>query len=194
MKLHLLPAVVCFAVFSWHGPAHAAGESSSLTAYSPDQAHVAIRHGHDRVQYRSASNNAVRGTFYICHAQALAFSANGQLLAVAGGPSGSPAKIKVWRLSDRELLCEIVASGGGALTLAVSSDGQWIAAVTADAGVEVWRITDGQRQCVRAMHWTPSCVRFSEGDKEVVLERGDGLESRFNPADGRLSTAQTKAR
>ena len=143
---------------------------------------------------RRASDGALEATLYICHAQALAFSPNGNLLAAAGGQNGSPAKIKVWRLSDHQQLCEIIASGAGALFLALSLDGSLIAAAGCDGQVEVWRTATGERHRVRAMSAGVKSLRFSPDNKSVLVLGADGIEQCFSPADGRAVKADVSGR
>src|SRR5262245_54394321 len=133
----------------------------ALIAYAPDKAHLAQVGGDQgRIQYRRTSNNNLEGTFYICHAQALAFSPDGKLLAAAGGKNGCPAKVKVWRLGDHQQLCEIVTSGDGTRALALSRDGNLIAAICADGRVELWHVSGSESRWVRTTSAGAKSVRF----------------------------------
>jgi WD40 repeat protein len=176
------------------GVAQSATLPKTLVAFSPDSTRVAVIEGQGRLQVRQASDGALEATFYICHAQALAFCQNGNLLAAAGGQNGSRAKIKVWRLSDHQQLCEIIASGAGALLLALSRDGSLIAAVGSYGQVEIWRTATGERQCVRAMPAEVKSLRFSPDNKLLLVQGTDGTGHSFSAVDGRTVKADLSDR
>jgi len=95
--------------------------SEPLVVCASDGNHTASVGGTGRISYCRTDSNVVVRTFYICHPKAMAFSEDGQLLAAVGGPNGSPAKIKVWRISDHHQLCEIAVSGESARLIAVAT-------------------------------------------------------------------------
>jgi hypothetical protein len=139
-----------------------------------------------RILCRRTSSNTVEQTFYICHAKALAFSEDGGLLAAAGGPNGSPAKLKVWRTSDRRQLCEIMLSDNGASLIAISSDERFV--VHANQGhVVARRISDGQPQWSRSFPSAARSLRFSADGKTLFVRDVDGINHSLDPASGRES-------
>ena len=160
-----------------------------LAVCSPDETHVASVAEQGRIHYRRASDNTVEHTFYICHPQAICFSANGKLLAAAGGANGSRAKIKVWRLSDHQPIGEIIMAGEGVNALALSADGSLVAGATADGRVEVWRVSDGQSQWSRTVVGAAKSIRFSPDSRRLLIRAENGTERQFEAGNGRPVTA-----
>ena len=162
----------------------AASRAETLAMCSPDGIHVASIGEHGRVFYVRAEDNRVVHTFYICHAQTLAFSTDGKLLAAGGRRNGCQAKIKVWRMADDKQLCEIVADMESIRTLAVSADEKLVAAADANGTVVAWRISDGAGQWSRSL---PSIrtIHFTPDSRRVLVERPDGTQRWLDSAKGR---------
>src|SRR5262245_55267969 len=118
---------VALVASGWLTTAHPLNAAQSLRVCSPDGTCLATAAEHGRIQYYTCAGDSVQSTFYICHPRAIAFSEDGTLLAAVGGTNGNPAKIKIWRLADRQQLCEIVTNGQEIRALAVSEDGHLVA-------------------------------------------------------------------
>ncbi|MCX7992248.1 MAG: Ig-like domain-containing protein [Fimbriimonadales bacterium] len=70
----------------------------------------------------------------------IAYSPDGQYLASASEDS----TIKIWRLSDGQLVRTLTGHASGVFSLAFSPDGQYLASGSEDAAVKIWRVSDGQ--------------------------------------------------
>jgi WD40 repeat protein len=158
---------------------------ASEVACSPNGTHFAATIEPGRIIYRNAGDNTVRATFYICHPMAVSFSEDGRLLAAAGGRNGSPAKVKVWRVQDHQLLCEITTRGEGFKVLALSSDGQLIAGASAEGRVEVWRVSDGQALWSRIVSNPMQSMLFSPDSRRLAVQTEKGNQRSFDAGNGR---------
>jgi WD40 repeat protein len=159
--------------------------AETLVLCSPQGIYTASIGEHGRISYRGTNDDAVEHTFYICNAQALAFSDDGKLLAAAGGRNGSQGKIKVWRLSDHKQLCEIVISGEGARTLGLATDGNIVVAAQSDGSVTAWRVSDGKLQWSRNILPAVQALQFAPDGKGLLVQCADGTERRLDTAKGR---------
>ena len=156
-----------------------------LVVCAPDGTHLVTLTKQGRIQYRQATDYTIQGTFYICYPQAICFSADGKLLAAAGGRNGGPAKIKVWRIADHHQLCQIIAAGEGFNALAFSSDGNLVVGASSDGRLQVWRVSDGQSQWTRFMSSAPKSIRFSLDSKRVLIQAENASDRQFDAGNGR---------
>jgi WD40 repeat protein len=182
-QIRLNTTALCAILSTAASCALCAGEP--LVAYSPNGIHIARAAGQGRIECRNARNGAAEGTFYICHPTAISFSEDGQLLAVAGGRNGSPARIKVWRVHDHQQLCEIFADGEGFKLLVMSSEKRLIVGVSADGRIEAWRVSDGQKQWSRTLPSRVQSVRFSADSQRLLIEIENGGAHQFDVGNGR---------
>jgi WD40 repeat protein len=169
----------------WFATLYSINAAESLVVCAPNGSHFAAVTDQGRIQYRTTVDNTTQYTFYICHPQAISFSANGKLLAAAGGRNGSQSKIKVWRIGDHKELCGIVTTGEGVNALALSADGSLVVGASADGRVEVWRVSDGQSQWSRTLASAAKSIRFSPDSRRLLVRAEDGNERHFDAANGR---------
>ena len=187
-KLAIFRAAAMAAILflsGWLTAAQPSVGAEDLVACSPNQTHVAGVAADGRICYQRSSDGVVEHTFYICHAQALAFSEDGKLLAAAGGRNGSQGKIKVWRVSDRKQLCEIVMACEGARTTALVTDGNLVIVASLNGTIEAWSVTDGKRQWSRSISPTVQAIRFAPDGNGLLIQCADGTECLWDPAKGR---------
>ena len=159
--------------------------AQSLVVCSPDGTHTASVGEYGRILYSDANDPTLKHTFYLCNAQAIIFSDDGKLLAAVGGRNGSQAKIKVWRLSNHQQLCEIVTSGEQARTLALSPDGIHVVTAEAEGRVEAWHVPDGKRRWTRTVSSALNSIRFSTDGLRILVKCVDGIERMWDVASGR---------
>jgi glucose/arabinose dehydrogenase len=76
---------------------------------------------------------------------ALAFSPDGQTLAVAAGNPNARGNISLWHLPDRRLIQSLAAEDNNTVWgVAFSPDGQTLASGSQDNRIRLWRVRDGQ--------------------------------------------------
>src|SRR5262245_51122424 len=90
LRRSLAALIVC----CWCATLYSINAAEPLVVCAPDGSYFATVADHGRIQYRTDVDNATQHTFYICHPQAICFSANGKLLAAAGGRNGCPSRSK----------------------------------------------------------------------------------------------------
>ena len=168
--------------------------AESLVVCSPNGMHFATAAEHGRIDCCNASDGAAQGTFYICHPTAISFSEDCKRLAAAGGRNGSPAKIKVWRVSDHQQLSEIITGGDGYKVIALSLNGRLVGGACADGRVEVWRMSDGQLQWSRQMPGAVEAIRFTSDSRRLVVSAKNRDERQLDACNGRpFPTGHTDA-
>ncbi|HEX7375629.1 MAG TPA: c-type cytochrome domain-containing protein, partial [Pirellulales bacterium] len=123
--------------------------------------------------------------------QSLAFSHDGTLLA-----SGGYRDIKLWqRPRDVRLAAFDTAAADGTQTIAVSTDGKWLATAAADHSIKLWDLATGQlaralaghTAAVTSLRFSPDAARLFSGsaDKSIrVWQTADGAPL------GRIDTPQ----
>jgi WD40 repeat protein len=120
----------------------------------------------------------------------LALSPDGTMLAsggtycgaaCSGQPDANEATIRLWRVSDGQLLREIVGPKVEVLSVAFSPDGQALASGEWDRAVKFWRPADGRL-----------LLTYDEGIDQPIQEvkfSPDGRALGFSTAGGRLVMA-----
>lgn len=159
----------------------------STAICSPDGMHTASVGDPGRIVYCQASDNSVKGTYYACHVQALAFSPDGKLLGAFSGRNGNPGKIKVWSLTDSRQLCEITTSTECIHELAISNNGGLVVAASPDGHLEAWHISSGSLQWSRTMPSPAESLQFTANDKKLRVQSAQGEERLLDPTTGRRS-------
>ena len=161
--------------------------SAFLGTCSPNGSHFVAVADQGRIDYRNTSDNSLQATFYICHPIAISFSPDGKLLAAAGIRNGSPAKVKVWRVHDHQLLCEIMTGGEAFKVISLSSDGVAIAGVTAEGRIEVWRVSDGRSLWFRNISSPVESIQFSTDSRRLLVQTEKKGTCSFDSGNGRPS-------
>ena len=132
-----------------------------------------------RIQYRRTHHGATLRTFYQCHPRALAFSADGRLLAVVAGSNGSPARLKVWKVDDGSLLCRMETKGGSDPLLSFSPDSRLLASISEGSRVNFWQLPEGTLRCSRTTPQPISSIVFSNDGDALVATGVDGRAQRL---------------
>jgi WD40 repeat protein/serine/threonine protein kinase len=152
--------------------------------------------------------NVSVGTIY-----SVAFSPNGQRLALAGGSDRSPGKLEVWDLPTRQAVLTLKGHGGTVISVAFSPDGTSLASGSVDQTIKVWNAQTGQPLRSLSAHqanvwgvaFSPDGKRLVSGGtdhtarvweletgQEVLALRGHTApvhEVAFSPDGQRLATA-----
>lgn len=133
--------------------------------------------------------------------RALAYSADGKLLAAAGGVPGRKGEVKVWR-ADGTLATTISGHSDCIYGLAISPDGKTIATSSYDKLIKLWSVETGQElrtlkdhiDAIYALVFTPDGKRIVSGsaDRSVKVwnvATGERLFTLSEPTDGVNSIA-----
>lgn len=104
--------------------------------------------------------------------RALAFSAERNLLVSAGEDS----VIRLWRVSDGELLQELKGHTGAVHALAFSPDGTLLASGGLDQGIRLWRMRDGlMMKELRGHYHSVDSLAFNADGTRLISGGADGL-------------------
>jgi hypothetical protein len=124
--------------------------------------------------------------------RAVAFSPDGNWLAVAGGPSGRFGEIKIWNVQQPQpkLISTIQGHRDTILAIAFSPDGKTIASASYDKLVKVWDVTTGKQLKTLKEHTDAVyAVAFMPDGKRLVSAAGDRTLKVWDVAEGtRLTT------
>jgi WD40 repeat protein len=114
-------------------------------------------------------------------------SADGKVLAAAGGPRGTGGSVLVWDTATGEPLADLDTAPDRDGRVALSPDGKLLASWDAAAGVEVWDVKQG-----KILHRLPppesrpsrASAVFAPDGKVLAVARGAGVELR-DPGTGK---------
>jgi len=195
MKLpyHLNHLGTCAAIFlfivpgnpSWakdrQAPSRPAGTpaavSSGRATCSADGQFYAVAAPHGRVHYGRSQDGVILRTFYECQPQALEFSPDGRLLAIAGDFNGRPPRVKIWQVSDGALLCRIET--GLRNRLLVFSPDNLLLAVGDGSRLGLWALPKGRMKWLRTTQARISQLSFASDGQAVDAINADGSIQQF---------------
>lgn len=124
--------------------------------------------------------------------QVLQLDTGGMVRAVAFTPAdgllvtaGMQQPIRIWDAADGHRVKILESNEVGTLSIALSSDGRWMASGEMDLSVQVWLLPSGERVgTIRGHQGMPAAVAFSPGastlasasaDRTIHLSRIDGV-------------------
>lgn len=151
----------------------------NLVECSPDGEFFVLGAPDGRLKYIRTANGVTQRTFYQCQPRAVAFSPDGNLLVAAGPANGKQGKIKVWRLADGALVCQIQAELGARLQLYFSHDGQWLAGTGSDSRLHLWQLPQGTLRRSCTLPGDVIRAAFTQDGQAVVAICADGSTTRF---------------
>ena len=157
----------------------ALGETPKLTTCSQDGAFFATAMASGRINYWRAEDRVILRTLHQCHPRAMAFSPDGNFLAIAGGSNGCPARLKVWRLTAGTVDSQIETELGSVPIVNFSSDGRLLVSTGEDFRINVWELPSGTLISSNSTSGLIAHLDFEGGNHVVVVKRNNGVIERF---------------
>jgi WD40 repeat protein len=112
----------------------------------------------------------------------LAYSPNGQIMAVARGPDNV---IDLWDLASHRLVARLTGNTGLVWSVAFSPDGKTLASGSSDTTVRLWNTATGTSQAVfRGLTGKVYTVAFSPDGRTLASASSDGIVRDWNVAAG----------
>ncbi|QDU92476.1 c-type cytochrome domain-containing protein [Lignipirellula cremea] len=157
-------------------------------AFRPDGQELAVSGLHEITIWNTADGvlarriaNAAERTY------SLAYSADGKLLAAAGGTPGRLGEIKVFDPVEGKLLRHFGSMTDCAFDVAFSPDGAKLAGCGADHAVRIWDASTGKSELVLKDHsdwvmavaWSPDGVRLATASRDRTCKVFDALSGQL---------------
>ena len=107
-------------------------------------------------------------------ATAIAFTPDGNTLAVADSPGGAPGQVHLWKMGDEKPFASWTAHNDSILDLKISANGKLLATGSADKLARVWNI-ETQKEVAKLEGHTSyvQAVAFGKNDAELATGGAD---------------------
>lgn len=171
-------------------------------AWRPDGKAIALA-GYTEVRLMDATGQTetAKLTGHADAVRAIAYSADGKLLAAAGGAPGRKGEVKLWN-ADNTLKATISGHSDCIYSVAISPDGKTIATASYDKLIKLWDAETGKEirtlkdhiDAIYSIAFTPDGKRLVSGaaDRSIKVwnpETGERLFTMSEPTDGVNSIA-----
>ena len=133
-----------------------------------------------RLKYARTIDGVMLRTFYQCHPRSVAFSPDGHLLVCASTSNGRPGRLKVWKLVDGALLCEIETAVVDNSPLCFSPDGHVLASTGPGSRLNLWQLPQGELKWSATLPRDITRIVFADQGRAVVAICADGTATRFS--------------
>lgn len=156
-------------------------------AYSPDGQTLALG-GYQQVSLADAATGKVLRTLPDVSqiVRAVAFSADGAMLAAGSGPPGQRGEAKIWNLASGELLRTIEGHDDTIYAVAFSPDGQTLATSSYDKMIKLWDVASGQELRTLKDHIDAVyALAFTTDGKFLLSGSADRSVKVWEPASGK---------
>lgn len=163
-------------------PTVAVRAAISSLAYAPDGELLALgRYREVELINQKGSAGPTRLPGLVNQVRALAFSADGKLLAAAGGNPAQFGEIKIWRVSDRTELFSFRGHRDNIFAIAFSPDGARLATCSYDKLVKLWDVASGKEisslkdhtDAVFSLAFSPDGKRLASGSADRTVKIWD---------------------
>ncbi len=104
-------------------------------------------------------------------ATAVAFTPDGNTLAVADSPGGAPGQVHLWKMGDEKPFASWTAHSDSILDLKVSANGKFLATGSADKLARVWNLAT-QKEVAKLEGHTSYVQAVAFGKDDAVLATG----------------------
>ncbi|HUQ72749.1 MAG TPA: c-type cytochrome domain-containing protein [Planctomycetaceae bacterium] len=162
-------------------------------AFSPDGNLVATSGYREVLLWNAADGQLVRRISNLAERpHDIEFTPNGELLAVAAGTPGQLGEVKLFKVADGSLAADLFTTDDEVFSVAISPDGNRIAASCADRSVRVYDLATKQRlvfiedhaDWVMDVAWSPDGTKLATASRDKTAKvfdakTGDAL-STFN--------------
>jgi WD40 repeat protein len=146
---------------------------------SPDGESYVRATADGRLKYARTADGVTLRTFYHCHPRSVAFSPDGQLLACASMSNGRPGRLKVWKLADGALLCQMDTAVGDNSPLCFSPDGHVLASTGPGSRLNLWQLPQGKLKWSATLPRDITRIVFADQGRAVVAICTDGSVTRI---------------
>lgn len=151
----------------------------TAVAFSRDGGLVATSGYHEVVLWNATDGQLVRRIGNIAErVYDLAFSPDGQTLAVASGTPAEIGEVKLFKVEDGTLLADWVATDDAVFSAAFSPDGTRLAAAGADRAIRVINVASGQEELLIEDHadwvmgvaWSPDGTKLASASRDKTAK------------------------
>jgi WD40 repeat protein len=132
-----------------------------------------------RLKYARTADGVTLRTFYQCHPRSVAFSPDGHLLVCASTSNGRPGRLKVWKLVDGALLCEMETAVVDDAPLSFSPDGHVLASTGPGSRLNLWQLPQGELKWSATLPRDITRIVFADQGRAVVAICTDGSVTRI---------------
>jgi WD40 repeat protein len=158
-------------------------------AISPDGTEIAASGYHEITIWSAADGKLLRRVKNVAERTlSLAYSADGSLLAAAGGSPGVSGELRIYRAADGSLVHEVGRYGDTAFAVAFSPDGAKLAVAGADRAIRIYDATtwdllttiEDHADWVTAIAFSPDGTRLASASRDKTsklfeVATGDAL-------------------
>ena len=147
----------------------------TAVALNPDATIVATSGYHEVLLYNTADAALIRRIGNVAErVHDIAFTNDGQRIAIAGGTPGQVGEIKVFNVADGALLADLVTVEDAVFSVAFSADGTRLAATGADRTIRVFDANSYAEQLVIEDHadwvmdiaWSPDGTKLASASRD----------------------------
>ncbi len=173
------PADVGQAITAEHPPLYSTPPVVTSIDYSPDGKTLAVSGYHEvLIHTLDGSAPVKRLVGRSQRIESLAFSPNGQILAVAGGTPSLFGEVQLWNVADSKLLHSVTLSYDTLFGISFNGDGSLVAFGGADNRVRVIKVESGEVMMKMDAHsdWVHGTTFSLQNDHLITVSRDRSMK------------------
>ena len=173
------PADVGQAITAEHPPLYSTPPVVTSIDYSPDGKTLAVSGYHEvLIHTLDGSAPVKRLVGRSQRIESLAFSPNGQILAVAGGTPSLFGEVQLWNVADNKLLHSVTLSYDTLFGISFNGDGSLVAFGGADNRVRVIKVESGEVMMKMDAHsdWVHGTTFSLQNDHLITVSRDRSMK------------------